>query len=80
VTGRDALTAGELRVARLAAEGLTNREVAQALFITTMTAKSHLSRIYRKLGITRRNQLAQALAGRLGDATEMPSATAPVIS
>jgi DNA-binding CsgD family transcriptional regulator len=80
VTGRDALTAAELRVARLAAEGLTNREVAQALFITTMTAKSHLSRVYRKLGITRRSQLAQALGGRLGEAGEMPSATAPVIS
>ena len=38
ITGRDALTAGELRVARLAAEGLTNREIAQALFITTKTA------------------------------------------
>jgi DNA-binding CsgD family transcriptional regulator len=67
ITGRDALTAGELRVARLAAEGLTNREVAQALFITTMTAKGHLSRVYRKLGITRRGQLGPALAGRLGD-------------
>ena len=49
ITGRDALTAGELRVARLAAEGLTNREIAQALFITTKTAKAHLSRVYRKL-------------------------------
>jgi DNA-binding CsgD family transcriptional regulator len=80
VTGRDALTAAELRVARLAAEGLTNREVAQALFVTTMTAKSHLSRVYRKLGITRRGQLAQALAGRLGDAREDPRAGPPIIS
>jgi len=73
ITGRDALTAGELRVARLAAEGLTNREVAQSLFITTMTTKGHLSRVYRKLGITRRDQLARALAGRLGDGSEGPS-------
>ncbi|HWF23990.1 MAG TPA: AAA family ATPase [Solirubrobacteraceae bacterium] len=80
ITGRDALTAGELRVARLAAEGLTNREVAQALFITTMTAKGHLSRVYRKLGITRRGQLAPALAGRLGDAVGKPSAGAAGIS
>lgn len=63
ITGRDALTAAELRVARLAAKGLTNHEIAQALFITTNTTKAHLSRIYRKLGITRRDQLELALAG-----------------
>ena len=55
-TGRDALTAGELRVARLAADGLGNREIAQALFITAKTAKVHLSRVYQKLGITNRGQ------------------------
>ena len=42
VTGRDALTASELRVARLAAAGHTNREIAQLLFITTKTASAHL--------------------------------------
>jgi DNA-binding CsgD family transcriptional regulator len=63
ITGRDALTASELRVARLAAEGLANREIAQALFITTKTAKGHLSRVYHKLGITRRGQLPGALTG-----------------
>jgi len=51
-----------LRVARLAAKGLTNREVAQALFITSATAKTHLKRAYRKLGITRRDQLEHALS------------------
>jgi DNA-binding CsgD family transcriptional regulator len=61
ITGRDALTASELRVARLAAEGKTNRQIAQALFITTKTASAHLSRAYRKLGVTRRDQLAEAL-------------------
>jgi DNA-binding CsgD family transcriptional regulator len=61
ITGRDALTASELRVARLAAEGKTNRQIAQSLFITTKTASAHLSRVYRKLGVTRRNQLAEAL-------------------
>jgi DNA-binding NarL/FixJ family response regulator len=40
---------------------MTNREVAQALFITTKTASAHLSRVYRKLGITRRAQLPDAL-------------------
>ena len=61
ITGRDALTAGELRVARLAAAGMTNREIAQTLFITTKTASAHLSRVYRKLDVTRRSQLAEAL-------------------
>ena len=77
ITGRDALTAGELRVARLAAEGLTNREIAQALFITTKTAKAHLSAVYRKLGITRRGQLPNALTGELGDSRADPSAAIP---
>ncbi|MBV9001511.1 MAG: AAA family ATPase [Solirubrobacterales bacterium] len=74
ITGRDALTAGELRVARLAADGLTNREIAQALFITTTTAKTHLRHVYRKLDITRRDQLEHALAGPLADAGHEPSA------
>jgi DNA-binding CsgD family transcriptional regulator len=78
ITGRDALTAGELRVARLAAEGLTNREIAQALFITTKTAKGHLSSVYRKLEITRRGQLANALTGFLDHDGEDLSATAAI--
>jgi DNA-binding CsgD family transcriptional regulator len=73
ISGRDALTAGELRVARLAAEGLTNREIAQALFITTKTAKGHLSRVYRKLEITRRGQLPGALSGPLETSTRLPA-------
>jgi len=80
ITGRDALTAGELRVARLAAEGLTNREIAQALFITTTTAKTHLRRVYRKLAIRRRDQLAAALTGALADTSSELSATATSIS
>ncbi len=62
ITGRDALTASELRVVRLAVAGKTNREIAQELFITTKTASAHLSRAYRKLDVTRRGQLADALA------------------
>ncbi len=80
ITGRDALTAGELRVARLATEGLTNREIAQALFITTKTAKARLRSVYRKLEITRRGQLATALSGLLGDCGEVPGAAAASIS
>jgi DNA-binding CsgD family transcriptional regulator len=64
ITGRDALTASELRVARLAAAGKSNREIAQELFITTKTASAHLSRAYRKLDVTRRNQLADALVSK----------------
>jgi len=64
ITGRDALTASELRVARLAAAGKSNREIAQELFITTKTASAHLSRAYRKLDVTRRSQLAEALVSK----------------
>jgi DNA-binding NarL/FixJ family response regulator len=47
--------------ARMAAEGLTNREIAQALFLTEKTIEVHLTRAYRKLGIKSRSQLARAL-------------------
>jgi DNA-binding CsgD family transcriptional regulator len=78
ITGRDALTAAELRVARLAAEGLTNREIAQALFITTKTAKAHLSAVYRKLDITRRGQLADALTGLRDNSGEESTGAATI--
>ena len=58
------MTASELRVARLAASGRTNREIAQELFITTKTASAHLSRADRKLDVTQRSQLAEALVSK----------------
>ncbi len=61
-SGRDALTPSELRVARLAAEGRTNNEVAQALFVTPKTVDTHLSHAYAKLGISSRRALSGALA------------------
>ncbi|GAA4904714.1 regulatory LuxR family protein [Actinomycetospora succinea] len=61
VTGVGALTAGERRVAELAADGLSNREVAQALFVTTKTVETHLGHVYRKLGVTGRDELATRL-------------------
>ena len=61
IDSRSNLTAGELRVARLAAEGMTNREVAQALFLTENTIETHLRSAYRKLDISSRSQLARAL-------------------
>lgn len=60
-TGVHALTPSELRVARLAAQSLTNRDIAQTLFITTKTVSDHLSNAYRKLNISSRNQLATAM-------------------
>ena len=54
----------EVRVAELAAEGLTNREVAQALFVSEKTVETHLGRVYRKLDIKSRHALPGALADR----------------
>ncbi len=59
--GRDALTAAESRVARLAAAGLTNRQIAQQLFITIKTVEGHLARTFRKLDVHRRQDLARAM-------------------
>ncbi len=61
LTGPDALTASELRVAQLAVDR-TNRQIAQALFISLRTVEVHLTNSYRKLGIDSRNQLKSALA------------------
>ena len=58
---RSNLTASELRVARMAAEGMTNREIAQALFLTENTIETHLRSVFRKLDIRSRSQLARAL-------------------
>ncbi len=61
-SGVEALTPSERRVATMAAEGMTNREIAQALFVTPRTVEVHLSSTYRKLGISSRTQLPDALA------------------
>ena len=60
-TGVDALTASELRVARLAAEGRSNREIAQALYVTLRTVELHLTHAYQKLDISGRGALADVL-------------------
>ncbi|HZB97028.1 MAG TPA: AAA family ATPase [Candidatus Sulfotelmatobacter sp.] len=62
-TGVEALTPGELRVARLAAAGKTNREIAQTLYVTLKTVEGHLARAYGKLGIEGRSELTQGLEG-----------------
>jgi DNA-binding CsgD family transcriptional regulator len=62
VTGPDSLTPTERRVAELAASTLTNRQVAEALFVTVKTVETHLGRVYQKLGISTRTELKQAIA------------------
>ena len=59
---REELTPQELQVALMAAEGLTNREIGQKLYLSPRTVGSHLYRIYPKLDITSRFQLRDALA------------------
>ena len=63
LSGVGALTASEHRAAAMAAGGQTNREIAQALFVTPKTVEVHLSNAYRKLGIRSRRELPSALSG-----------------
>jgi DNA-binding CsgD family transcriptional regulator len=58
----DRLTPQELQIAKLAAQGATNAEIGQRLYVSHRTVSTHLQRIFPKLGITSRNQLAAALA------------------
>ncbi len=62
--GADALTPGERRVVELAVAGLSNRDIAQSLFVSEKTVEAHLGRAYKKLGIRSRGRLAAALGGR----------------
>jgi DNA-binding NarL/FixJ family response regulator len=59
---RDQLTAQELQIAQLAAEGLSNREIGQRLYLSHRTISTHLYRVFPKLGITSRTELSAALA------------------
>jgi DNA-binding CsgD family transcriptional regulator len=61
LTGIDSLTASERRVAQMAAAGMTNREIAQSLFVTIKAVALHLTRVYEKLDIAGRAQLPHAL-------------------
>ena len=70
VSGRDALTASELRVAELAAAGQTSAQIAQALFVTTKTIDAHLQHAYSKLNIHSRRELAAALTNHPEAATK----------
>ena len=74
ISGVEALTASELRVAQLAAQGLTNRQIAQVLFITMRTVSAHLGHAYAKLDIADRAQLPAALSEDHVRTGETPSA------
>jgi DNA-binding CsgD family transcriptional regulator len=62
LTGLEALTASERRIAELAADGLTNREIAQTLFITDRTVEGHLTHVFYKLDVKTRTALPAALS------------------
>jgi DNA-binding CsgD family transcriptional regulator len=62
LSGTDALTPSERRVAELVASGMSNREAAEALFVTKKAVEFHLGNVYRKLGLHSRDELADALA------------------
>ena len=61
-TGWDALTRAECAVVALSAEGLTNREIGERLFVSRRTVQTHLSHVFAKLGISSRVTLAAAVA------------------
>jgi DNA-binding CsgD family transcriptional regulator len=60
-SGAESLTASERRVAAMAGEGLSNKQIAEALFVTPKTVENHLGRVYRKLAIGSRAELTDAL-------------------
>jgi DNA-binding CsgD family transcriptional regulator len=62
ISGVDSLSAQERRVAGMATEGLSNREIAEALFLTRRTVEMHLTGAYRKLDVAGRGDLPEALA------------------
>jgi DNA-binding CsgD family transcriptional regulator len=74
----ESLTPSERRVAELAATGLTNREIAQALFVSHPTVVTHLRHCYQKLSIGSREELAQALHRSVDDYREIRQTRRPV--
>ena len=64
----DELTESERRIAELAAAGMTNRQVAEAAFVSPKTVEANLARVYQKLGIRSRAELGARMAARSGDA------------
>lgn len=72
VTGPAALTPSELRIARMAADGLTNSQIAQSLFVTRKTVEKHLAGAFLKLGVSGRGELANVLGPHASDVEGHP--------
>ena len=68
-TGWDSLTPTELRVVELAAEGLSNPKIAERMFVSAGTIKTHLAHVYVKLGLSNRTEVARAFAQRTSRAS-----------
>lgn len=68
----DQLTPQELQIAQLAAEGLSNREIAQMVYLSHRTVSSHLYRVFPKLGISSRAELRSMLDGRIPGPARAP--------
>jgi ATP/maltotriose-dependent transcriptional regulator MalT len=66
LSGLDSLTASERRIAELAGQGLSNREIAQTLFVTNRTVEGHLTHVFRKLRLDSRTKLNAALRDEVG--------------
>ena len=75
----DLLAPQELQIARLAAEGLSNREIGQQLYLSHRTVRNHLYRIFPKLGITSRTELGAVVGASLDPAqgTAFPTQRPP---
>lgn len=71
--GSGELTRSEKQVARLAAAGRTNLQIAEALFVTRRTVELHLTSVYRKLGLSGRKELSSALGRPRDDAAAVPA-------
>nr|WP_276612271.1 LuxR family transcriptional regulator [Kineococcus vitellinus] len=74
----DRLTSSELHVARLAAQGLTNREIGERLYVSPRTVGTHLQRMFPKLGVSSRGELAEVLRGEVTYADDVVRRTRPV--
>lgn len=75
----DRLTSTELHVAQLAAQGLTNREIGERLYVSPRTVSTHLQRMFPKLGVTSRGELAAVLRGTMTYAEDVVRRTRPAL-
>ena len=65
----DDLTPQELQIAQMVVQGLSNRVIAERLYLSRRTVESHLYRVFPKLGVSSRAQLVSVLGPRLGTAS-----------